>query len=67
MSRPLAALALCLCGCGPTEPGSCLDQAPPSWLADGLITPTGALADGVTPNLRVLTINVGNGVIEAGP
>jgi endonuclease/exonuclease/phosphatase family metal-dependent hydrolase len=67
VSRLLAALALGLCACGPTEPGSCLDQAPPSWLADGLITPTGALADGVTPNLRVLTINVGNGVVEAGP
>lgn len=56
-----------LAGACSSEPRSCLDQAPPSWLADGLITQSGALADGVTPNLRVLTINVGNGVLDAGP
>ncbi|MFO7564075.1 MAG: hypothetical protein R6X02_15620 [Enhygromyxa sp.] len=63
----LLGVSLGLSACGPTDARSCLDQAPPSWLAEGLITSTGALAEGVTPNLRVLTINVGNGVLEAGP
>jgi endonuclease/exonuclease/phosphatase family metal-dependent hydrolase len=62
----LLGLATWLSACEP-PPRSCLDQAPPSWLDEGLITSTGALADGVTPNLRVLTINVGNGVTAAGP
>jgi hypothetical protein len=52
--------------CGPAEPGDCLDQAPPSWREDGLITASGALAEGVESNLRILTINVGNGVVDAG-
>lgn len=70
MLRPLAcaiAMLLCASACGPREPASCLEQAPPSWLADGLITPSGALAEGVAANFRVLTINVGNGVVDAGP
>ncbi len=54
-------------GCGTREPASCLEQAPPSWRADGWIDEHGALADGVAPNIRVLTINIGNGVVEAGP
>jgi len=53
--------------CGPNDPASCLEQAPASWRDDGYITSTGALAEGVVANLRVLTINVGNGVLEAGP
>ena len=67
--RRIACLAATLAplACGPAEPRDCLGQAPPSWLAEGWIDPDGGFAPGVEPNLRVLTINVGNGVTEAGP
>jgi len=66
--RTLALLAagLSIGACGPSEPRSCLAQAPLSWVEDGLITEQGGFADGVTPNLRILSINVGNNVLEAG-
>jgi endonuclease/exonuclease/phosphatase family metal-dependent hydrolase len=60
------AAALLIAGCQ-TQPRDCLGQAPSSWLAEGWIDARGGLAEGVEPNFRVLTINVGNSVTKAGP
>jgi endonuclease/exonuclease/phosphatase family metal-dependent hydrolase len=65
-ARACVAAASLFAGCqAPAR--DCLDQAPPSWLSEGWIDARGALAEGVTPNFRVLTINVGNSVTQAGP
>lgn len=56
----LVPLALLLLACEPPSVAECLDRSDPALLEQGLVEPdTGRLL--VAPNLRVMTINVGNG------